>query len=391
MKTSIMVLFGASLALVAPAAAREPSRPDIYDGMQVGIGRCLFVTPRDDPAKSRFLQAFAAAAITKGVNLLGTALTKAGSEKTWKSQQGRNFQAAANDFPECVQLVRGTFYRNASSVSSLNGSLASKQAELKSNGLYLAGDPDFLFEARFIAAGDGAGLALRPIKTIFSKPLGKRALRGTERSLAVFISITAPGTLPTLETAPAATMVLGRMATGSEFDYVDPQDVSSPYESSWFSLKREDARKPLTLTALVTETQGEDAFLTFVGGLLAEDEVKKDMSKAIQMVVLPSVRGATEYAETTVARSAQSLANERFAAAQRELLACRAASADTTTEAASKAKSALLNFLIADQDPKVEKPLNLVTESQINSIDMRSPSLAAQACDRLYNQLVSPA
>jgi hypothetical protein len=388
MRLLITALTCAALCTGGPVHSREVGDPTIYEGLQVGVGRCIFVTPRSDASKSRLLQALATAAITKGVNLLGAALTKLGSAKTWKEQQGRNFQASASDFPECVQLARGRFYKGSASVAALGSSLSAKVPELRFNGLYLAGDPDFFIEMRVVAAGDGSALALRPVKTIYSKPMGKRALRGSDRSVAVFLAITAPGTSPILETAPAATIVLGSQQVGTEIDYVDPVDVSSPFESSWFTLKREDARKPLTITALVTETQDKDEFLSFVGGLLSEDSVKTDLGKAIQTVLIAPVREEQDRTEATAARTAESLANERFGAVLTELLACRSAVGPAAPTSAIAAKNALLAFLTADRDPKLTRPRNLVTQGQIDEIDPGRPAEAVQRCGALYDQLV---
>lgn len=91
------------------------------------------------------------------------------------------------------------------------GVLDGSKDALVANGTYPAATPDFFFEGEIIGSKDKTSLAVRPTVSYLGTPIGQRALRpGRARSIALFLAITAPGSKPSLDTAPAASLDLGR-------------------------------------------------------------------------------------------------------------------------------------------------------------------------------------
>ena len=96
-------LFGLSACVPAhtptvPAAAT----PNIVEGMQVGVGDCVTTQP---PTGKGLTDTVLTALVSKGVNLIGNALTEAGKDKTWKVMGSRNLAGGAS-FPVCVQVMK---------------------------------------------------------------------------------------------------------------------------------------------------------------------------------------------------------------------------------------------------------------------------------------------
>jgi len=377
-----------AIALMAGGASCASAQNATTTGhvLQVGVGDCLFDAGRNGDGQTKFLEALASAAISQGVNLLGKALTAAGAAKTWHVEGARNFQASTEKFSKCLQVVQGVFYKNTASVADIDGDFGQQKAKLIANGLFLAQKPDFFFEGAIVAPSDGSALSIRPVRSIFNTPIGKRALRKADRSVALFFAITAPAQKPSLDTAPAATIILGKQETGEVDDFVKSDAPASPYASSWFELAHDQAVKPLTITAMLSETQDEDKFLTFVGGLLSDDTVKSSLTKGLQVLVVPGEAAkadAADAAKAAATRTAQSLADEKFAIALSSLQSCEAAD----TSSAPTAMAALRDFLTADQDPSV-KHRGTLTDAMITTIDPGQPAKVAQQCKAIYDQLV---
>ncbi|HEU0134039.1 MAG TPA: hypothetical protein VFR28_04380 [Allosphingosinicella sp.] len=389
------ILLGTALATVSAAAvaAEPPPAPgyETVEGLQVGIGRCSFAPERSREGQDRILAAIATAAISKGVNLLASAIADAGAAKTWKISGSRNFQATSNTFPQCVQVVRGKFYSNLGELGTwANNWKQEQRTALLENGLFLAEPPDFFFEGEFVASEDQTALAVRPVYSSFARPLGTRMLRsGKSRNIVVFLAITPPGTKPSLETAPAATIILGEHKPNTVKRYrPGGETYSSPLESPWFTFAKVDARKPFTVTALETETQGKNEFLAFVGAVVSDEKVKTAANTELTQLLIPSVRASAEATETNAEVTAENGADEKLGLAIAKLDACRTATSGVVT-AGSAAKIALRNYWVADQALDEGSRANLVTQDQIDQLDLTRPQSIKQSCESVYQALTS--
>ena len=355
-------------------------------GMQLALGPCLVAKPptpstQGDKQKS-IADAIAGTVITAGVNYLGKALTAAGASKTWTITSSRNLQTTSDTFPSCVLVVRGKFITAGSSRLDWTepaGWPPTLPSDLQKRGIWLSGAPDFIFEGEFITSVDKTAMTIRPIIASYTKPIGTRMLRWSdERNVALFFAITPPGTKPTLDNAPAATIILGELTPSRQYRYESSTTYSSPYESPWFSISKADVVKPLTVTAMVSETQGENEFLSFLGTTFSDSKVTSAETTQLSQILIPSV--GQQAAADSAAKSATAAndADTKFGLAIAKLNACKAASdAANVASAGADARSALRNFMIADSLSPT--PSGLVTQSVINQIDLTQQSSAIKA------------
>ena len=382
MNRILSLLLGSSLISIATLAAHAGGEANSSNsstsGLQVSPGECLVAksrSPADATKQQRDLaDAIATSVISAGVNYVGKALTAAGAAKTWTISGSRNLQTSTDKFPECVAIVRGTFRTNGSPTSDWqppSGWPADLRAKLEARGLWLDASPDFIFEGQFVAASNKAALTLRPVAVSYAKPIGTRAFRpGENRSSTVFLAITPPGTKPTLDTNPAAMVVLGELTPQSTHLYDSNTQYSSPYESPWFSIAKSDVSVPLTVTAMVSETQDAQDFLAFLGTVLSDPKVVTAANTQLDQLLIPNVQKQATADAATKAATGSNDADTKLSIAIAKLQTCSAASPASALSAGADARVALRNFSLADS--AASQPLGIVQDTQINQIDLQT-------------------
>jgi len=387
-------------ALLTPvvAQARSEAPPGDFQGAVVSVGQCAFAVPRAEvipqpPANldKALLPVIAAGLITQLVNKVGTALSNAGEAKTWPTQAGRNFERKDKKLPQCLQLVRASFFNQPSTQIGWNGELEKARAALAANGTFPAASPDYFFEGEIVASSDSTAFALRPVVSFMAKPAGARALRsGADRVVAMFLSITKPGDSPALATAPGATLKLGSHRPGVMKYYptvADGAAFSGPYDSAWFVLPKDYIGQPLTMNLLQTETQGESQFLRFFGTVLSDKSVTDEAGKQLQQTFIPSVGTAAAVAAQSTLNTQRNTAETARATALDKLDACIANPAK-----AAEAKQALRAFVAADSALEQGDPAKLgnVTYALIETIKVADPNAnILTACTNLRNNYLA--
>lgn len=327
-------------ALPAPAAAAKKPPAGTVDGLQIGVGPCVtegteFFGP--------ILSALLGTAISKGVNKIGAALKAAGGSKTWKAHGSRNVDVTASEFGPCVQVIRGHFFTAPPSrgqkPQGLETLVDGGWDRLVRNGLYLAAAPDFFFEGRLSRPRATVGtLTVTPLYARMSRPIGTRLLRpGKSRHVALLMTFFAPddAALVTEDNA-AASIVLGEMTPGVGLDFkfsraaappqtnpvqADPAEaensfggggdttqplatlawVRPPGEAPWFKLALEKTAQPLTLGVLLTETQGANGFVKFIGEVLGDEAVTGVVTTQLKNEIVPADRETAQAAAATKA------------------------------------------------------------------------------------------
>ncbi len=395
---SILTMVTLALPIACVHAAGDASdAANTMDGLQVAVGDCLVATPPQraaTPTAKSALDAIAGALISQGVNYIGKALTAAGAAKTWTVTGARNMQATSAAFPQCVLVVRGSFMTTGGPPTTWtlpSGWPADLSAKLGAKGLWLSKAPDFIFEGEIVAASDLSALTIRPVIATYMKPIGTRAFRwGSERNVALFFAITAPGTKPTLETAPAATVVLGKLIPSTTHRYEDSPSYSSPYESPWFTLTKADSQKPLTVTAMLSETQDEQAFLTFMGTIFSDPKVTAAANTQLTQLLIPSVAQQATQDAAAKSASAASDADTKLGVAIAKLNACKAAAdAPSAVATGADARTALRNYMLADI--ALAAPRGDVQQATIDMIDLRKPTAAIKSgCTSVLAALAKP-
>ncbi|AVO58914.1 hypothetical protein [Pseudomonas chlororaphis] len=393
---SILMLFVGTLILAgcAQQTKQEFTTAGPVTGLQIAVGDCMVVPPplepkTQDSGTRDLLAAGAAAAISQGVNYLGRAATAAGESKTWKIQGARNFQTPENQFPKCIQVVRGRFLSEGASDNAWNppkksGWPSETKTYFAARGLYLPDMPDFLFEGQIVPSLDKSTFAIRPGIATYLAPIDTRFLRPSKkRNIALFFALTTPGTKPTLDDNPGATLTLGALQPGSTRKYAVNDKTSSPYESAWFSVRREDAVKPLTLSVLMTETQGEQAFLTFMGSLLSDPKVVAAANADLSNRLIRPVRETNENDAAVKENDAIVKRNAAFVTVQAKLEACaKSTDSGDIRKAAEEAAAAMATY--DAEDRKTRSPYGDLSPSMLNPKD--KPRNVKSMCKKLFDQ-----
>lgn len=365
--------------------------------LQVSIGECMTVLPPTVPPAEEGTkvlgEAVAKVLISSGVNYLGQAATKAGEAKTWPIQGSRNFQAPGATFPRCIQVVRGRFHTEGATAAGWELPPNSKwPAETKSQfdqrGIYLAEMPDFLFEAQIVPSADNNAFALRPAVATYLSPIATRFLRPSkERNIALFFAITPPGTNPTMKNNPSATVLVGAMEPWTTRKYAIDSKPSSVYESPWFTIGTKDTYQSLTLTVLMTETQGEQAFLKFIGSVLTEPTVVAAANADAQDRLISSVHRANQDADDRAKIDAETARDAAYALYAEKITAC-ANEPDVASRRAfaREAKVAMGDYVKAEEGLK--SPKGAISWGLIKTIEVDGDSSALQArCKALAGKL----
>lgn len=393
------ILLVALLGLSTQAMAADNSDASVagsMSGLQLALGDCLVAHPPAPPPapsgkEKALFDAVAGAVITAGVNYLGKALTAAGTAKTWTVIGSRNLQTTTETFPKCILVVRGSFVTAGAPAGAWavpSGWPSTLSRDLGARGIWLSDAPEFIFEGEFVSSKDQMSMTIRPVIASYSKPIGTRFFRwGSERDVALFFSITTPGTKATVDTNPAATVVLGKLVPSVRYLYEDSQTYSSPYESSWFSISKIDVIKPLTVTAMLSETQDDEEFFTFLGTVFSDPKVTAAADTQLSQVLIPSVRKQTAADDSAKSVTAANDADTKFGVVIAKLNACKGAT-DTSSiaGAGADARSALRNFMIADGLSPT--PAGLVTQSTVEQIDLTQQSSAIKAaCTKILSSI----
>jgi hypothetical protein len=374
----------ASAGFPAPAAAAKKPPSGTFESIQVAVGDCA---TRGAEFFGPIISALLGTAISKGVNKIGTALQAAGNAKTWKATGSRNIDVEAKEFGKCVQVVRGRFFTKPPSLNQKPADLETVVGNgwltLVRNGLYVAAQPDFFFEGVLDRPRVVPGaLTVTPLYAKMTRPIGTRMLRpGKSRHVALFMTFFAPDTAALVtEDNAAAAVVLGEMQPGVALDFRAPPAVAAvapapaqlnslpafptvgaqpsgsfaagndtpitpggwvrpPGEAPWFRLALDETAQPLTLGVLLTETQGANGFVKFLGEVLGSEAVTGAVTTQLRNEIVPADRETARAAEATKAATLVSEYETAVVTALDKTLAC--STGTPTGEAVNEARTAL--------------------------------------------------
>ena len=390
MRKVLGLLVAATAASWSPtvvAKSAPVAQVDVAKGMQIGAGPCV-----SQAAPSRGIAAaLLPALISKGVNLLGNALTQAGQEKVWKALASRNVEFTRG-YPACLQIVRGRFKTTQAlpSAPAAFGDISlpsSAYDQLVQNGIWLADKPDFFFEGAIIVSENKNAVAIRPLHAVLFGPQGERVFRGEqERGVALFLSFSQAGQRPDLSTSPGTSIVLGPMSPGQilRFDAGNANSGSTPYESPWFVLSESDAKSPLTVNAMISETQSGSEIFAFIASLFTDEKVNKAITDQANVLLVPGAAAIAQAAEQQSQASVATTADQKFGNALAKLVACKKAGNDAVAEGV-EARTALREYAAADA--ALPKPAGKVKPGTLDKIPLIAPSSIATGCGAVYFDL----
>ncbi|MDC0687622.1 hypothetical protein POF53_08495 [Mitsuaria sp. RG] len=331
------------------------------------------------------------AVVSKGVNLLGNALTAAGNDETTKEIGSRNLAGGKALFPECVQVVRGRFRTDTPPATAPWLSEYSSQANayelLKNNGIWPADRPDFFFEGAIVTSEDKTAVTIRPLLAVMNKSKDSRMFSGKERNVNAFFAFSVAGASPDIETNPAATVALGPMSPGKILRFPatgSASNSSTPYEASWFTLSEADAAKPLTMTTLIAETEPGNPYFAFIASIFNDETVKKGITDRANIIVVPSARIAAEETEASKQKENKNDADTKLADAIDKLATC-SAGGDGLFGKGNAAKKALREYLEADE--KLSNSANKIRDEDIELINLHNQNTIAARCNDIYEIL----
>jgi hypothetical protein len=379
----------ALIGATTPAFAAPTAPPaDVSKGVQIGIGDCV----TQDLSGKDLLSTVLTAVVSKGVNALGAALTAAGQDKTWKATGARNIDLGTKAFPKCIQVIRGSFRTsgpdtNAPSWLSEMQWPASAWTNLNGNGLWLADRPDFFFEGALVPSQDKSAISVRPLFAVMNESQGGRAFRGSERGVAIIFAFSGAGVSPNLQSNPSATITFGSMVPGQVFRFpaLAGTSSSSPYDAPWFVLSENDARKPMTVTSMISETQAGSPFFAFLASIFNDDNVKKGITDQANVLIVPSAAQAAQSTQQAGRETALAAAESKLGTALGALADCKAASGTDRVTKAIAAKSALREYMAADL--ALPTPVKKVTDNVVGSINLYKPAEVAGACSAAYTTI----
>ena len=298
-------------------SAPRPADPLAIYQTQIVVGECEF-SEKPLAKVAPVVGALLAGVVTQSVTSFGNALTEAGKEKTWLSPAFRNIVAKQKLTQGCFQIARGYFHVGFHSEGERAAKLEAAKRNVTISGteitadriemlwarrMWLASEPDFMFEGLFLPTDDQRFVTVAPGYVWFGVPAGQRLFRVDQsRTVAVHMAFPEIGkTDPVTSQSTGGFMALGRMTPKTEKLYPYPEfSIDStvnrgPTESKWFSILFDKEKStPMTIAALVTEHEDEDAFLSFLGASVGG--AKGELSKELQKLLVPSQIAAGEEA-----------------------------------------------------------------------------------------------
>lgn len=320
---------------------RPNGSAELYYGTETGVTNCP-VTKEPDEAAAALASVFIAGAVKAGVERIGAALAEAAKEHTSKVTAERNVYLHLDDL-KCVTIARGWFVRDpgnkitdnplyTASLSRLSASSEIEKGQFRrlwTNGFWLAGEPDFVFEGEFLSvqAQKTAGAkaeekssniyTLLPRFAVLNETAEARLLRpGSDRHVSIFLGFEDVAADLDIEKSAGATIVIGKMNQGLPVEWPSEEDLPKanrnnvngesinrpPFESEMFKVMLGEVGKPYRLKTLVTETQGESEFLGFVSNVF--DNSKEGLTTELTNLADPEKRKAAAEKEASEEKTA---------------------------------------------------------------------------------------
>lgn len=369
-----LILAAVILSGCASKSYREDSSPPettlltVYQ-TQVAVGDCTFRPKPEAAVLGLIASALLTSAVSQGVNYVGKAIEEAAKETTDRATATRNVEVTASSFGPCIQIVRGWFYRGFENDAENRRLFAeaeeswADQAEgraidasiltlLWQRRMWLSAQPDFIFEAEIVPSSsenrsDNQVLALAPVYARLNQPISTAWLRPSKtREVAVFIGFSDAGQDPGVPSGASGGMALGRLAHAVDMQFPPPPRETNltpnrgADESRWFKLAVGESKKPMTITALVTEHREAKAFLQFIADVFTG--AKPSIASTLQNAVVPSLREQAEETETSKDEAARNSYEDALAKALTAATTCAAGVTDpvaAANEVRSKVRS----------------------------------------------------
>ena len=356
-----------AIAVTSGCAARSyredgpaPATGHVSYQTQIAIGKCVFKPKEESAALAAIATALLTSAITTGVNYVGKAIEESARQTDDRVSASRNLEVSKDNFGPCILIARGWFHRGfddaekgwsaferATWVADASGAIdRNKLRNLWQHRMWLAAQPDFIFEAEIIPAvsdrecpgaqprlrtprcthqpGDAAAIALPRGRRIRSVA---RCRRGAQRAEQCCGRNGNRTPRPRRRTSVSAQRYA--LARVEHHPNRDPNRGSD--KSEWFKVALGADKKPMTITALVTEHQDAELFQQFVADVF--NGAKPAIITELQNAAVPALRArAVESAQVATEAAAN-----QYEAALADLLAATSACASTISDPVSTA------------------------------------------------------
>lgn len=326
-------------APVAPLAITGPS------GFSATVGPCILGAKGG--AESGILGQLALGALTKGLDLFTASLKAAGDPNAGKAQVDATvpLTMSKGTTPSCLFLARGNFASStfkasdndswggaegivaglptATPTSSTSPNRPSDDfdsqpvgatpptlvdqkwpAHIALKGIAFRDQPAFFAEFKITRAPDGKSVRFDPHFVAFSQPLASFLFRSdTQRSIALDLTLYAPGDDPGGAKAYSTHVDLGRFAPGARRDFrlqmKDELNADKPatwFASSWMPLPdMTEVKKGYNLRIRMTEIQNPNAAARFFGEVL--EGAKTEFANELKLATDSDARHAAKLAE----------------------------------------------------------------------------------------------
>lgn len=376
---TVLACAGCAYRMQRADSAPPSDDPLLAYQTQVATGDCVFAPPPEKASLDKVRKAFApigeallGGAIDQALNSVGQALQEAAKATDDQAIAARNVEVNGDTFGPCMRVVRGWFHRGFADGNESDKVLHESEhtwAAAENNGavdaknlsafwksrMWLAAQPDFLFEAQIVpttiaGTSEARLLTLAPVYARLDHPISRAVLRPSRtRDVGVFFAFHTPEQDPSAPGTANGGIALGRLPPGVAVRFPPPvtETALTPNrgndESRWFTIALPKAtdKAAFTISALVTEHQDSSPVLQFFADVFGS--AKPQISNTLQTALVPSQRQQAAETQTTQAESALSAYEDALVNALDAATAC-AADATSGLGAAAKVRALLRTF-----------------------------------------------
>ena len=140
---------------------------------------------------------------------------------------------------------------------------------------------------------------------------------------------------------------------------------------------------------MLSETQDEQSFLTYLGTIFSDPKVVAAANTQLSQILIPSVAAQATSDATAKAASLASDADTKLGLTIAKLNACKNADAANAVSAGADARTALRNYWLADS--ALAAPRGDVQQATIDMIDLRQKSdVIKTKCGEVLSSLAKP-
>lgn len=303
-------------------------------------GPCIFGV--SSSPRAAFLAAIIPSLLNISLDRLGKALTNAGEAKTITRTATANIEISSktDERPACLLFVSGSFEtgpdaKTIASALPLGSAVSDSDSSLilmalNGRGIFLAGPPDALVEARLTWSSDGSAVAFEINAIEYGKHFGGGLFDSfkSERDLVISISIAEPGSEGNKGTGSLSSVTFQKLKPAQltyRFAASKGRSLGLP-STAWIPIKLPATQAPRTVLISFAEANDGNQFLSFLGDVLSGS--KAQIQTEAENILIPAKRDAAEKAQRDAAVAVDLSAKQLLSTAKNDEVVARNAMDD---------------------------------------------------------------